>query len=866
MPLTYERPIRDFNSSHTPVSQSKFDEHRILSESDDDFDFVDEHLASSDEEPEMEQGFTSQSSNSNADSLAINPSPPHQVSNHSDVAKRKYSFKKRKPNPRGLSDLRDRWNDRVKNLHPEELGNIKCCKKLQCFRTLNKEFLINKIKLFMIMTPSNRRKALAGMYGSAGKFFFDGQQVCANFLFQAFRFSRMMQASVRLICERSLVSPSENGHLQSLNEGRGIPSNPNSVTILQSPAREAIISYLTRLADTTGDKMPDSEERHLPFHSKNEVFDHFKEEFKRTTSPTLVGIPSQPYFLRVWKRDCRIIKVRKNNRFSKCEICERLKDEMKRAVTNFESTNPILAQKKAHYAMIAEERQEYKRKRDMAILNPTEVLSCIIDGADQRAFGLPHFISHTKAERGHALTIKLVGVLEHALENRLRLLTMTEEHQTGANHIVESIHRFLMDKSLSSTIPPKLCIQVDNCTRENKNRFFFAYIESLVRWKLFHEVEVGFLPVGHTHEDIDQAFSTTSARLRVHEAVTLNDLLFQLRQVYNSHTSVVHMKNIINWSGLCHQERILTTVKNFSTYRFFKFRRGEGEISNNQETDQPIQCTVKVNLHDEWEPLKTSFITRLPKLCNTPPTMIASTNNKDFNKMKSNFTKRLESEESRIQVPSKIGELKELRDSIFRTRKIKFHWDLERAVELRNLKGNDSSKDINSKSNHDDHVAGSDSDSSSGITPAEGTGVSGSCLASDYGPTLQNKIASPAESYTYEANSFVAVLAETADKNPSFWVGKVINTKPDKAGTSLKIMVHWFEPYNRKENSDNSTNKFFDKYAPSYLERGTGKERPWVNSIDTSTVLLNFSSLLHNRRLPAAVQRHLRIVLPKAQK
>lgn len=45
----------------------------------------------------------------------------------------------------------------------------------------------------------------------------------------------------------------------------------------------------------------------------------------------------------------------------------------------------------------------------------------------------------------HSLKAKLVGVLEHGMKNTLRLFEMTEDHETGANHIVEPVNRFLID-------------------------------------------------------------------------------------------------------------------------------------------------------------------------------------------------------------------------------------------------------------------------------------------------------------------------------------------------------------------------------------------------------------------------------------
>lgn len=38
-------------------------------------------------------------------------------------------------------------------------------------------------------------------------------------------------------------------------------------------------------------------------------------------------------------------------------------------------------------------------------------------------------------------------------------------------------------------------------------------MEALTAWNLFENIQVGFLPIGHTHNDIYQVFSRTSERL-----------------------------------------------------------------------------------------------------------------------------------------------------------------------------------------------------------------------------------------------------------------------------------------------------------------------------------------------------------------
>ncbi len=802
-------------------------------------------------------------------------------------SKRSYIFKKRNKNPRTISKIRVKWNNVRDGISVSDLQGRRCCKKLQCFKNANLPFLIEKIKLVLSMSSKDRRHFLASMLGSTGKYYFDGNQVCVAFLSSSFHYSRDILGSIRSASEVNHTSSSSDGSCFSQSSQTIVPftsdsfqnttkyqSNPTSSVIFSAPCRESIVSYLNRVAENTGDKMPDSNEQHLPFYKKFEVYENFIEDFKKI-NPT-GRVPSKNYFLRTWKTSCKNIKIRKHNRFSKCDICESLKDELRRAVARFEPTSHLLEQKRNHFRLIAAERQEYKSKRDKAIADPSSAWSLIIDGADQTAFGLPHFSSTTKAERGHAIKVKLVGMLEHACENRLRLLTMTEEHQTGANHIVESLHRFLMDRSLYSQVPPTLYLQFDNCTRENKNRFFLSYVECLVRWRVFKQVEVSFLPVGHTHEDIDQAFSTTSKRLHVNDAITLNDLQNEIRQVYNRHTSVSHMRHVINWSGLCNQEAVLTTIKNFSHYRYFRFvsdnenqevnscsLNRDNPSENASLSEDPVRLMVRAGVYDDWEEHPLTFVKKTPDLTKTPSTIISDGTNKDSNNSfaaaKAEVTKRIESVEARIRHPQKLLELQKLRDEIFRPRKERFHWNISSCIELRNTINQTTQgageTPPNSKSPSIRPVHGALVDVAAALSDDEPL----NCESTANDPKEKTNHELSTTGYTYDVGSFVAVLSESSDGHSSFWIGKITKINQDKYGVVNTMMVRWYEPYARK---GSSADKFVDKYAPACLDRHTSRERPWTDSVDTTAVLINFSSLLRNGRLPCAVQKHLRTSLP----
>lgn len=101
---------------------------------------------------------------------------------------------------------------------------------------------------------------------------------------------------------------------------------------------------------------------------------------------------------------------------------------------------------------------------------------------------MPHFLFNNNQTKENSLKVKLIGVLEQGPVKYLSLFTMTHEYETGANHVLEAVHRTLMSKDEKGPLSNTLFVQVDNCTRKNKNRYFFGYMQSLDAWEVLQEV------------------------------------------------------------------------------------------------------------------------------------------------------------------------------------------------------------------------------------------------------------------------------------------------------------------------------------------------------------------------------------------
>lgn len=94
---------------------------------------------------------------------------------------------------------------------------------------------------------------------------------------------------------------------------------------------------------------------------------------------------------------------------------------------------------------------------------------------------------------------------------------------------IQCLHRSFqkLRERLGTDMPRSWQVQADSAS-DNKCKYVFAYFAHCVGVGAATDVEVYFLMVGHTHEDIDALFSVIADRLRQRDgtarAVTTEDL------------------------------------------------------------------------------------------------------------------------------------------------------------------------------------------------------------------------------------------------------------------------------------------------------------------------------------------------------
>ena len=142
-------------------------------------------------------------------------------------------------------------------------------------------------------------------------------------------------------------------------------------------------------------------------------------------------------------------------------------------------------------------------------------MSIIIDGMDQAKTKLPDPVRHSKdTEPLFQQAVHVTGIVDHGGTVPAQVLFEDGRATKDSNNTINSLCHTLREHQLDGPLPDVLYIQLDNATGENKNKFVLFFCALLVGAGVFEKVKLSFLPVGHTHEDIDQLFSRFAEALR----------------------------------------------------------------------------------------------------------------------------------------------------------------------------------------------------------------------------------------------------------------------------------------------------------------------------------------------------------------
>ena len=251
--------------------------------------------------------------------------------------------------------------------------------------------------------------------------------------------------------------------------------------------------------------------------------------------------------------------------FARCGTCDEYK-QLRSACTpmsvQWEKWEKVLEN---HLAGQKAHRELYYAHRYILEEYPEKMVTIIHDKMDHSKTASPHFSHKSKAtESFMKLPIAITGMIAHGHGDVRYVHDGLDIYPMNPNHMIGSIAKLLRDlegvrrnasrclfteEGEQSTLtkallkgaeicresvlpiveesegvkqlPPILTLQLDNACADNKNRWVFAFCSMLVYKRIFREVYINFLIVGHTHEDIDALFGQWSMRLKTRDYPTL---------------------------------------------------------------------------------------------------------------------------------------------------------------------------------------------------------------------------------------------------------------------------------------------------------------------------------------------------------
>jgi hypothetical protein len=257
---------------------------------------------------------------------------------------------------------------------------------------------------------------------------------------------------------------------------------------------------------------------------------------------------------------------RRGDSFACCGRCDEL--TRLRNVHAFGSPGykHVLVLLESHLREQEASRAYYYLSRALACYRPSQVLCIMHDKVDHSKTTSPCFASKNKAVDGlMKLPVSVTGMLAHGHGDKKYAHYALDVYPADSNQMIGSIAKLLRDlerppKSerpnslfagtettelyeailvgsevcISSVplkprlptadftkLPPTLHVQLDNCWKDNKSRHVKCFWSLLVAKGIFEEIQVSYMVVGHTHDDVDASFGRWSMKLRENDYPTI---------------------------------------------------------------------------------------------------------------------------------------------------------------------------------------------------------------------------------------------------------------------------------------------------------------------------------------------------------
>lgn len=135
------------------------------------------------------------------------------------------------------------------------------------------------------------------------------------------------------------------------------------------------------------------------------------------------------------------------------------------------------------------ERRKYYHHREKSRNEPHKYITVILDGMDQNKTNIPNLPTRPKSTQNlWRLRTHLTGGLVHTKTLKGKYAYAYYDLLQWPHNCNITLNVLLRILEDLDTLPPTLYLQLDNCFRENKNKYLLAFCAYLVHKKLFKKV------------------------------------------------------------------------------------------------------------------------------------------------------------------------------------------------------------------------------------------------------------------------------------------------------------------------------------------------------------------------------------------
>ena len=277
------------------------------------------------------------------------------------------------------------------------------------------------------------------------------------------------------------------------------------------------------------------------------------------------------------------VRISAYSTHSRCDQCLALLTLQRSSKTEDELAF-AKALKFKHRQCYSKSRESIENTRSLALSHPDSHLFCQLDDMDNQKSYIPRILEPgKKTSKIFKLPSKITGTIMYSsyypLNRKINFFVNHNNFEQSGSKVVSILYLMLKDFVADHhQLPPNLHINLDNCWRENKNKFLFSFLAALVELDIFKEIKVEFLMPGHTGNQCDQLFSILTEEFKC-EMKTVEDLISKIEKSPILPKPKVHrLFYIWDWKSFVEPLFSKTMLANHSAYNSFQIKNEQGKV------------------------------------------------------------------------------------------------------------------------------------------------------------------------------------------------------------------------------------------------------------------------------------------------